>query len=220
MKQPTPVHPLLEKLDATQRAQLHDLERLFLEANQGVNLVSRRTVSEFERRHVLHSLALAERAFPAGATVVDWGTGGGLPGLPLAVAFPGVHFVLVDATRKKTEAAAAMARRLGLDNVEVWWGRAESWGGTAHFAVSRATAPLGDLWAWTSRVLIAQTATSKHEWRPGLLALKGGDLNDEIAQQRRRFPATEVKVEPLSVLAADAYFDAKVRVHVALKTRA
>ena len=215
MKQPAAMHPLLEPLTETQRTRLKELERLFLDLNQGLNLVSRQTAEDFERRHLLHSLCLAERSFPAGATVVDWGTGGGLPGLPLAIVFPETRFVLVDSTRKKIEAVATLARRLGLGNVEGWWGRAERWDGSAHYAVSRATAPLRDLWAWTQRVLTrTPEPPAPGAWRPGLLTLKGGDLREEIRQQQRRFPETSIEVEPLRALAADAYFDGKVLVQV------
>ena len=218
MKQRRAIHLMLNGLTNTQVGQLEDLERLFLDLNREVNLVSRQSAGDFRRRHTLHSLSLAELHFPAGATVVDWGTGGGLPGLPLAIAFPDTHFVLVDATRKKTEAVAAMARRLGLANLEVWWGRAETWEGRAHYAVSRATAPLRDLWSWTARVLTPLLEVpAGHEWPQGLLTLKGGDLTDEIRQHQRRFPQTSVSVAPLTLLADDEYFEEKVRVHVCQK---
>lgn len=209
------MHPLLESLTGRQRDLLEELESLFLGINETVNLASRQTAADFERRHTLHSLALTKRSFPSGTTVVDWGTGGGLPGLPLAIAFPGVHFVLVDSTRKKTEAVHTMIRRLGLDNAEVQWGRAEAWNGRAHYAVSRATAPLSDLWGWTRRVLQPFTGElTGGDWAPGLIALKGGDLDEELARQRRKYPATTLTVEPLDALAGDAYFDEKVCVHV------
>ena len=145
-----------------------------------MNLVAPKTVPEAEERHLIHSLALARKGFPARATVVDFGTGGGLPAVPLAIRFPDVQFVAVDAVRKKTEAVRLFARRLGLDNLGVWNGRAEEWDGTAHYAVSRATAPLTDLWGWFDRARQSLDTVPDDAWTPGLIALKGGDLGPEV----------------------------------------
>ena len=165
--------------------------------NRRVNLVARGVSRDDLDRHVRHCLALATRPFPGGAVVVDWGTGGGLPALPLAVAFPDVRFVAVDAVGKKTEAVRLFARRLGVGNVEVWNGRAEAYDGPApHYAVSRATAPLADLWAWFARAR-APFAAPPGAWAPGLVCLKGGDLTDEVAALQAAFPATDVHVRDL-----------------------
>lgn len=159
--------------------------------NMRVNLVARSTGADQAREHVAHCLALATRVFPDGEQVVDWGTGGGLPAVPLAIAFPTVSFLAVDSTAKKTAALKAMVRELGIDNVEVWNGRAEEWGGEASFFVSRATAPLRKLWQWSRRALRptagpADTGENvppaRGSWKPGLICLKGGDLGREIRQ--------------------------------------
>ena len=149
--------------------------------NKQFNLVAPSTLRDAETVHIAHSLALRVRSFPEGATVVDWGAGGGLPTVPLAIAFPEARFVAVDSVGKKMEAVRLFARRLGLDNLEVWIGRAERYDGPApHYAVSRATAPLADLWAWTERVREPLADVPEGAWAPGLLTLKGGDLDAEI----------------------------------------
>lgn len=195
--------------------------------NKRVNLVARGTGKEQADEHIAHCLALASRVFPDGKTVVDWGTGGGLPAVPLAIAFPAVSFLAVDSTAKKTAAVKAMVREIGLDNVDVWNGRAEDWGGEASFFVSRATAPLRKLWQWSRRAMhdddfatadgpanaarggVGQSAFAQHgeppaarqPWQPGLICLKGGDLGREIRQVK-----AEVEAMPLdAVLRGDRY---------------
>ena len=171
----------LDDLSPTQREQLDAFAEELARVNRRINLVASGTIRHIEERHLIHSLALAHRGFPDGATVVDFGTGGGLPAVPLAIRFPKVRFVAIDAVRKKTEATRLFARRLGLSNLEVWLGRAEQWDGSAHYAISRATAPLADLWSWFERV-VEPLATVPENCRPqSLLALKGGDLAKEIA---------------------------------------
>ena len=200
-------HPALSPAQrATLDAYVGELARI----NRRVNLVARGATRADLEGHVRHCLALAERSFPDGAVVVDWGTGGGLPALPLAVVFPAVRFVAVDAVGKKTEAVRLFARRLGVENVEVWNGRAEAYDGPApHYAVSRATAPLADLWAWFDRARAPLPGGATPEaWAPGLVCLKGGDLTDEVAALRAAFPETAVDVRDLGGAA-------KALVHVA-----
>ncbi|MDX1419119.1 MAG: RsmG family class I SAM-dependent methyltransferase [Rubricoccaceae bacterium] len=193
------------------REQLDRFAAELARVNRRVNLVSPGTVPEIEERHLVHSLALAHRAFPAGATVVDWGSGGGLPAVPLAIRFPRTHVVAVDAVGKKAEAVRLFARRLGLDNLDVWNGRAESWDGGAHYAVSRATAPLADLWGWFARVRLPMHGVPRECWAPGLVCLKGGDLSDEIAVLPE---GLAVEQTPLGPLLGRSYFAEKAIVSV------
>ena len=192
-------------LSASQRdlldAYVGQLERV----NARVNLVARPASRADLERHVRHCLALATRPFPDGATVVDWGTGGGLPAVPLAVAFPGVQVVAVDAVGKKTEAVKLFARRLGIDNLDAWNGRAEAYDGPApHLSVSRATAPLATLWEWHVRARQPLAETPDGAWPPGLVCLKGGDLTDETAALQAAAPAVAVDHQSLAgVLGAD-----------------
>ena len=165
--------------------------------NKKVNLVARGSVTEVRWRHVPHCLAIAARRFPDDSVVVDWGTGGGLPAIPLAIAFPNIQVVAVDSTAKKTAALKSMVRNLGLENVIVWNGRAEAWEGKASYFVSRAAAPLRKLWQWSKRagseawssaeadVGPAPDGEHRPMWEPGLICLKGGDLAKEIRQVKR-----------------------------------
>jgi 16S rRNA (guanine527-N7)-methyltransferase len=201
--------------DDARHALLERYERLLLEKNAVVNLIARTTdPAEVRVRHIEHSLYIARRAFPAGARVVDFGTGGGLPGIPLAILFPDTEFFLVDSTRKKIQAVTEMVDALGLENVHAWWGRAEEWDGKAHYAVSRATASLADLWRWYSRVRVAWTEPDTGAWEPGLVCLKGGDLREEISRVARQRPDLRVVIEPIDQSAKGEIFEGKVLVHV------
>lgn len=200
-------------LDDAQRATLDiyaaELERL----NVRVNLVARPASRADVERHVRHCLALATRPFPDGAVVVDWGTGGGLPAVPLAVAFPGVQVVAVDAVGKKTEAVKLFARRLGLENLSVWNGRAEAYDGPApDYSVSRATAPLASLWSWHERVARPLDAP-EGAWTPGLVCLKGGDLDAEAAALAEAFPETQGRTRGLDEILGPDWADKRI-VHI------
>jgi 16S rRNA (guanine527-N7)-methyltransferase len=190
-----------EQFTAEQREQLERFQEQLLRFNQRVNLISPETEDAFRTRHLLHCLTLTVRDFPDGCTIVDWGTGGGLPAIPLAICEPEVTVVGVDSVGKKSRAVRTIARRLGLENCFTWNGRAEAWTGEAHYSVSRATAPLADLWRWHRRVAVPlDDAPSGDAWPPGLLALKGGDLSDEIADLREFDSDVEVERRPLDAL--------------------
>ncbi len=187
-----------------------EVERL----NQRVNLVARPATRADVARHVRHCLALATQPFPDGAVLVDWGSGGGLPAVPLAVAFPKVEVVAVDAVGKKTEAVKLFARRLGLDNLNVWNGRSEAYDGPApHYSVSRATAPLATLWSWHERVAQPLVGVPDGAWAPGLVCLKGGDLGAEVEALRQAFPQTSGAGHGLGDLLGPDWAD-KCIVHV------
>lgn len=181
--------------------------------NRRINLVSREDEDAIASRHIPHCLALAHKRFRAGSVVCDWGTGGGLPLIPLAIVFPDVEFVGVDAVRKKTMAVETMARRLGLQNVSTVHARAEKATITHNASVSRATAPLNVLWGWHLRSLDHQEKSSDEYWS-GLVCLKGGELTDEIEALQREYP--DVRVERVSVdgMFDDLYFVGKVLVTV------
>ncbi len=187
-----------------------EMERL----NQRVNLVARPASRDDVARHVRHCLALATRPFPDGAVVVDWGSGGGLPAVPLAVMFPRVEVIAVDAVGKKTEAVKLFARRLGLDNLTAWNGRAEAYDGPApHYSVSRATAPLATLWGWHERVVQPLGDVPDGAWALGLVCLKGGDLADEVAALRDAFPHTSGEGRGLADVLGPDWSDKRI-VHV------
>lgn len=151
---------------------------LFKAWNEKINLVSRKDIDKFYLHHLLHSLVIAKFIdFGSGTKVMDIGTGGGLPGLPLAIYFHETQFYLVDSIRKKTEAVKAMADQLELSNVTVINQRAEEVAEKVDFVVSRATAPLSDLVNWSRGKI---NAKSKASIPNGLICLKGGDLTEEL----------------------------------------
>ncbi|MES2704552.1 MAG: 16S rRNA (guanine(527)-N(7))-methyltransferase RsmG [Bacteroidota bacterium] len=166
----------------TQLQQLQQLEGLYKEWNEKINVISRKDIDSLYERHVLHSLAIAAICpFDDGAHVVDIGTGGGFPGIPLAILFPNVRFLLTDSIGKKIKVVQEVASAIGLTNVTAVHSRVEEVKGrTFDYAVSRAVAPLGDLWNWVSPLI--RKGQRSEELPNGLVCLKGGDLRDEIAE--------------------------------------
>ena len=196
------------------RGRLEALREQLLGLNRKLNLVSPDTEGDFMERHVLHALLLAQRPFPPGAVVVDWGTGGGLPALPLAICFPEVTFHAVDSVGKKVQAVRTMARRLGVENLEAWHARAEAWEGQAHYSVSRATAPLARRGQWHRRARVSLIPGPSEAWPPGLLCLKGGDLREEVGALQAAFPETQVVQQELWPITRRAYYKEKVLLQV------
>lgn len=163
----------------TQFASLNEIYTLW---NAQINVISRKDIESLYTKHVLHSLAIATTfEFTEGQKILDIGTGGGFPGIPLAIFFPGTNFVLADSIKKKLTVVEEVVKALKLENVKTHWGRVEdiSEKNSFDFAVSRAVAPLGDLWRW-SKPLIKKG--SNGEFDNGLICLKGGDLHQEISE--------------------------------------
>ena len=164
------------------------LEPLYKEWNQQINVISRKDIDHLYEKHVLHSLSIAALfGFRSGGQVLDIGTGGGFPGIPLAIYFPDVHFHLVDSIGKKLRVVEAAAEKLQLKNITVQHIRAEEIKGRRFdCVVSRAVAPLKDLWTW-SKPLLKQYKTiepdpeNENPRAYGLICLKGGDLAAEIS---------------------------------------
>lgn len=164
-----------------QEQQFEKLDALYHEWNAQINVISRKDIDSLYIRHVLHSMAIAAMVeFQPGQKVIDIGTGGGFPGIPLAILFPEVEFVLADSIRKKLTVVNEVAQGLGLKNVTTFWGRVEDFPqkNNFDFAVSRAVAPLGDLWNWAKPLI---RKGSEAELDNGLICLKGGDLHAEIS---------------------------------------
>lgn len=169
----------------TQESQFRQLGPLYQEWNQRINVISRKDIGMLYVKHVLHSLAIAAvMQFQDGTRIVDLGTGGGFPGIPLAILMPQVHFHMVDSIGKKIKVVAAVAEALHLQNVSWSHQRAETLPAqSCDFVVSRAVAPLKDLVRW-SRPLVRKGARQGN--RNGLICLKGGDLSEEISESGTR----------------------------------
>ena len=160
--------------------QLGKLKALYTEWNAAINVISRKDMDAFDERHVLHSLALVKAMkFAPGSDVLDVGTGGGFPGIPLAIVYPDVNFVLCDSIGKKMKVVRAVVQALGLTNVTVHHGRAEDIKGQFDFVVSRAVTRMNRFIPWVQGKI---KKPSINPWPNGILALKGGDLSEELGE--------------------------------------
>ena len=205
VKRDFPLTPLQEQRFAA-------LENLYREWNAQINVISRKDIDALYEHHVLHSLAIARYLLTvpglyerfASGSVLDLGTGGGFPGIPLAILFPSAQFVLCDSVGKKTIVAQAVASALKLENVRVVNARAESLPQVFDFVVSRAVASLPDFYPWV-----------KGKFSQGILYLKGGDVNEEIAltMARHRLPRGSVHTWPISAWLQDPWYDGKLVIH-------
>ena len=176
-----------------QLQQFASLEALYKEWNSKINVISRKDIDSLYENHVLHALSIAAvfNCTPA-AEIMDLGTGGGFPGIPLAIFFPEAKFHLVDSTGKKLKVAAAIAADINLKNVSVEHTRAEDIKNRKFDAVvSRAVAPLADLWQWSKPLLKKKTPVSGNHLT-GLVCLKGGDLAQEISASSCRPRSIEI----------------------------
>lgn len=163
-----------------QQNQVKQMFDLYLHWNQQINVISRKDMDNFYERHVLHSLGIAKAImFEAGTEVLDVGTGGGFPGIPLAILFPDVQFTLADSIGKKIKVVQAVSEALELKNVETFYGRAESVPSSFHFIVSRAVTTLPEFMSWTRNKIKKE---SFNKLPNGILYLKGGDLSQEIGE--------------------------------------
>ncbi|MFN3839870.1 MAG: 16S rRNA (guanine(527)-N(7))-methyltransferase RsmG [Cyclobacteriaceae bacterium] len=168
-----------------QRDQFSALYSIYREWNGKINVISRKDIDNLYINHVLHSLGIAKViSFKPGTCVLDVGTGGGFPGIPLAILFPEVHFHLVDSIGKKITVVNEVAKALKLTNVRGEQVRAEQLKGEYDFIVSRAVTRLKEFYGWVHRNVKRQ---SMHELKNGILYLKGGDLDDELRELKRSF---------------------------------
>ena len=199
-------------LTENQLLQFRKLEALYQDWNAKINVISRKDIDELYTKHVLHSLAIAKiQPFEPGTYILDVGTGGGFPGIPLAILFPETRFYLIDVIAKKIKVVQAVVDGLGLKNVKAEQMRAENVKGDYDFIVSRAVTNMPDFVSWIKDKIKKQ---SKHELNNGLLYLKGGDLTEEL----KDFPkATEYDIAEFF---KDEFFETKKVVHLPLKFKA
>ena len=165
-----------------QKQQFEKLEKLYTEWNEKINVISRKDMDGLYEKHILHSLGIAKvMPFADGTKVLDIGTGGGFPGIPLAILFPEVSFTLIDSIGKKIKVVEAVSEGLGLKNVTTVHGRAEKLKEKFHFVVSRAVTQMPEFLRWLKGKFEKEQFNEKHN---GVLYLKGGDLAEELAGLR------------------------------------
>ena len=190
-----------------QKGQFERLEELYTEWNAQINVISRKDTDNFYERHVLHSLAIAKvMEFKEGSKILDIGTGGGFPGIPLAILFPDSNFLLVDSIGKKIKVVKEVAKALDLKNVRATHERAENIKEQFDFIVSRAVTAMPKFLKWTKGKFLKQNNNS---FKNGILYLKGGDLKEEMATVKKA-----VQYFELPTFYEEDFFETKKVVYV------
>lgn len=198
-----------DNLTDIQIEQFSKLENLYKLWNAQINVISRKDIDDLYLRHVLHALGIIKvQEFKPKSKILDVGTGGGFPGVPLAIMFPESNFYLVDSIGKKIKVVKAVADELGLKNVKAEHIRAEKVKGEFDFIVSRAVTNMDDFVKWTKKKIIKK---QNHKLKNGILYLKGGDLTEEL----RNFP--KATIYNLTDYFKEGFFETKKVVHIPLK---
>lgn len=196
-------------LSQRQKEQFNNLDTLYREWNAKINVISRKDIDNLYEHHVLHSMAIARIVrFKPSTSILDFGTGGGFPGIPLAILFPECRFRLIDGTGKKVNVAAEIAKAIGLENVEAIHQRGEEEKGKFDFIVSRAVMPLPDLVKIVSRNISRKQHNSIAN---GILALKGGNLSAELKPYHKI-----VEVTPISQFFDEEWFREKSVIYLSM----
>jgi 16S rRNA (guanine527-N7)-methyltransferase len=206
-------------LDITAAEKLSQLHLLYADWNEKINVISRKDMEHFYERHVLHSLAIAHYIqFKKNNRVLDIGTGGGFPGIPLAIMFPEVQFILVDSIGKKIKVVQAIAETLDLKNVTTYNSRVEELPIKVDYTMSRAVAVLQTLHFYSQKIIAKNAMHEKAIWRSdnaeipsSLICLKGGDLNEEMSALGKKLIAKN-----LSDIYAEEFFETKKMLVVAV----
>lgn len=204
------IHKYFKDLTATQIEQFSKLQELYKDWNLKINVVSRKDIDELYLRHVLHSLAIAKLVqFKPGSKVLDVGTGGGFPGIPLSILFPETQFHLVDSIGKKIKVVKEVAEGLGLTNIKTTNGRVEEQvKDTYDFIVSRAVAQMETFVRWTKGKI---SKKQNHDLKNGILYLKGGDLTEELKLY------TSATIYDLTDYFEEDFYETKKLVHLGMK---
>ena len=191
--------------------QLNKFESLFgiySDWNSKINVISRKDLDNFYLRHVLHSMSIAKfHHFSSGTSIMDLGTGGGFPGIPLSILFPEVNFHLVDSISKKIKVVEDILKKLNLKNVEIYDDRAENIDITVNFVTCRAVAPMQTLVSWVGKKV---SGVHKPDKKNGLLCLKGGDIYAELKD------FNELEVVDLNTYFEESFFESKKLVYLPL----
>ena len=194
-------------LSERQLEQFKQLDPLYKEWNEQINVISRKDIDFLYERHILHSLGIAKViAFKPETLVLDIGTGGGFPGIPLAILFPETTFVLIDSIGKKIKVVQEVAQAIGLTNLTAIHGRAEEVDEKFHFIVSRAVTRLKPFYEWTKN---KYSGEQFNDLKNGILYLKGGDLDEEIAELKK-----PVQLYNLSDFFQEEFFETKKVLYV------
>ncbi|MBT4915395.1 MAG: 16S rRNA (guanine(527)-N(7))-methyltransferase RsmG [Formosa sp.] len=197
------------ELSDVQFNQFKQLQGLYKDWNSKINVISRKDIESLYLRHVLHSLSIAKLIkFNPASNILDIGTGGGFPGIPLAILFPDVNFHLVDSINKKLKVVNGVVDSLGLVNVKTTHSRAELIKGDYDFIISRAVTTMPDFVSWTKNKIAKK---SKNSFKNGIFYLKGGDLTEELKSYKT------VKVYSLSSYFEEDFFKTKKIVYLPLK---
>ena len=198
-------------LSENQISQFSKLEELYAFWNAQINVISRKDIDELQIRHVLHSLGIAKvQSFKSGTNILDVGTGGGFPGIPLAILFPETRFHLVDSIAKKIKVVHEIVVALDLKNVKAEAIRAEEVKGEFDFIVSRAVTNMDEFVKWTRNKI---SKKQRHELKNGILYLKGGDLTEELQH------FSNAKIFNLTDYFKEEFFETKKVVHIPLKKK-
>ncbi len=207
MYSPELIFQYFPELTEKQKKQFGILLPFYQEWNQKINLVSRQDISELYLRHVLHSLSIAKIIhFKPGTSILDVGTGGGFPGIPLAILFPEAEFKLIDSIGKKIKVVQEVIINLGLSNVNTEQVRAEAVKEKYDFVVSRAVTRMKPFYQWVRNNLRNKSA---HEIKNGILALKGGDLSQEMQELYKPY-----QIWDIGTIFQEDFFKEKKLVHV------
>jgi 16S rRNA (guanine527-N7)-methyltransferase len=194
-------------LTEIQKEQFSKLLEVYTEWNNQINVISRKDTENFYERHVLHSLGIAKiQEFKDGSDILDIGTGGGFPGIPLAILYPNCNFVLVDSIGKKIKVVQEVAKAIGLTNVTAIHERAENINQQFDFVVSRAVTAMPAFLRWIKDKFKKK---SLHDFKNGVLYLKGGDLTEEMKEVNKFY-----KIFPLDSIFEEEFFDTKKVVYV------
>lgn len=203
------INKYFPELTDDQRARFGEMEELYQYWNARVNVISRQDIDTLYERHILHSLGIAKvQGFKADTSILDVGTGGGFPGIPLAIMFPEAQFHLIDSIGKKIRVVQEIANALKLTNVKAEQIRAEKLDDSYEFVVSRAVTRITPFVSWVKKNI---SRNSFHELRNGILYLKGGDLTEELAELKQKNRTYE-----LSDYFSEEFFKTKKVVYVPL----